>query len=144
MRKEEMDWKRVFFAGIGGTIVNIIYSMTICTQIIVPWLKEVTGPELWVEETGLFLPTMIAFGTIICFLWAFGYALLYKGIPGAGIAKGVIYGILVMWILGVLPHMAALYLHTTISPEIIWIFITANALLRAIILGVTYAITYKE
>ena len=144
MRKEEMNWKRVLFAGIGGTIVNIIYSMVICNQIIIPWLKEVTAPKLWVEETGLFLPTMIVFCIVICFLWAFGYAVLYKGIPGAGITKGVVYGILVMWMLGVLPHMVALYLHTTISPEIIWIFITANALLRGIILGATYAVIYKE
>lgn len=139
-----MNWKRILFAGIAGTIVNTIYSMVICTGIIIPWLKEVTASQLWVEETELFLPTMIVFGIVICFLWAFGYAVLYKGIPGAGIAKGVVYGILVMWILGVLPHMVALYLHTTISPEIIWIFITANALLRGIILGATYGVIYKE
>lgn len=138
-----MNWKRVLLAGIGGSIVNIIYSMLICTQFLIPWLKEATGPELWVEETGLFLPTMIVFGFAICFLWAFGYALLYEGIPGTGVAKGVVYGILLLWILGVLPHMVALYLHTTISAEIIWIFITANALLRGIVLGATYALIYK-
>jgi len=113
-------------------------------QIVIPWLKEVTSPELWVEETALHLPTMIVFGFAICFLWAFGYALIYKGIPGTGVSKGLVYGIIVLWMLGVLPHMAALYLETTISAEVIWIFITANALIRGIILGITYALLYKE
>lgn len=138
-----MNWKRALLAGIGGAIVNVIYSMLICTQLIIPWLKEVTAPELWIEETALYLPTMIMFGFAVCILWAFGYALLYNGIPGTGVAKGVVYGI-VLWILGVLPNMAALYLHTTISPEIIWVFITANSLFRGIILGATYAVIYKE
>lgn len=123
--------------------MNIIYSMTVCTQLLIPWLKEVTDPGLWVEETALYLPTMMVFGLAVCFLWAFGYALLYKGIPGTGIAKGVVYGIL-LWVLGILPNMAALYLHTTISAEIIWVFITANGLLRGIVLGATYALIYKE
>lgn len=140
----KMDWKRVLLAGIGGTIVNIVYSMLVCTQFIIPWLKEVTPPELWIEETALYLPIMMVFGFAVCFLWAFGYALLYKGLPGTGISKGVVYGILVLWVLGVLPNMAALYLHTTISAEIIWVFITANSLLRGIVLGVTYGFIYKE
>ncbi len=123
--------------------MNIIYSMTVCTQLLIPWLKEVTDPGLWVKETALYLPTMMVFGLAVCFLWAFGYALLYKGIPGTGIAKGVVYGIL-LWILGILPNMAALYLHTKISAEIIWVFITANGLLRGIVLGATYGFIYKE
>lgn len=138
-----MNWKKALLAGIGGAIVNIIYSMLFCTNLLVPWLKEVTAPELWVEETTLFLPTMIVFGFAVCFIWAFGYALLYKGIPGTGVSKGVVYGIL-LWILGILPNMAALYLHTTISAEIIWFFITANGLFRGIVLGATYALIYKE
>lgn len=91
-----MNKKRTLLAGIGGAIVNAIYSIIVCTNIVIPWLKEVTSPELWVEETALFLPTMIVFGFVICFLWAFGYALLYKGIPGTGIVKGLVYGIFVL------------------------------------------------
>lgn len=68
---------------------------------------------------------MMVFGVAICFLWAFGYAILYEGNPGTGIMKGVAYGI-VLWLFGILPHMAAIYLHTTISGEIIWVFITLN------------------
>jgi hypothetical protein len=102
-----MNWKRALLAGIGGAVVNAIYSMLFCTQLLVHWLKEVTAPELWVEETALFLPTMIVFGFAVCFLWAFDYALLYKGIPGTGVSKGVVYGILVLWMLGILPNMAA-------------------------------------
>jgi len=139
-----MNWKRALLAGLGGTIANIIYSMLVCSQFIIPWLKEVTAPDLWIEETPLYLPTMILFGFALCFLWAFGYALLYKGIPGTGVTRGLVYGIFVLWLLGVLPHMAALYLHTTISAEIIWVFITANGLFRGIVVGVTYALIYKE
>lgn len=140
----KMNYKKALLAGIGGAIVNVVYSMIICTEILVAWLKEVTASELWVEETGLFLPSMIVFGFAICFLWAFGYALLYKGIPGTGVVKGVVYGVIVLGVLGVLPHMVALYLHTTISAEIIWIFITANAFVRGAVLGATYALIYKE
>ena len=138
-----MNLKKAIIAGICGGIVNVIYSMTICTRLITPWLKGVTGEALWKPETGLYLPTMIVFGFAICILWALGYALLYKGIPGTGLMKGVAYGI-ALWLLGLLPHTTALYLHTTISPEVIWVFLTANGLFRGIVLGLTFAAIYKE
>jgi len=114
----------------------------VCTHLIIPWVKKVTPPNFWVPETGPHLLIMIIFGFAICILWAFGYALLYKGLPGSGLSKGVLYGFL-LWLLGVLPHTLALHLHTNIWPEFNWVFLSADSLGRWVILGVVYASIYK-
>lgn len=101
-----------------------------------------TPSDLWVPETGLHIFIMIIFGFAICILWAFGYALLYKGLPGSGLGKGVIYEFL-LWLLGMLPNTLALHLHTNIWPEFNWFFLSVNSLIRWIILGMIYALIYK-
>jgi hypothetical protein len=137
-----MNFKKVLIAGVVGAIVNAVYSILVCTNLIIPWVKRVTPSDFWVPETGLHTFIMIIFGFAICILWAFGYALLYKGLPGTGLSKGVIYGFL-LWLLGMLPHTLALHLHTNIWPEFNWIFLSVNSLIRWIILGMIYSLVYK-
>lgn len=137
-----MNWRRVLIAGVVGGVANAVYSVLVCTNLIIPWVKKVTPPDFWVPETGLHTLIMIVFGFAICILWAFGYALLYKGIPGSGLSKGLLYGFL-LWLLGILPQTLALHLHTNIWPEFNWVFLSANSLVRWVILGVVYASIYK-
>ena len=137
-----MNFKKILIAGMVGAVINSIYSIIVCSRLIIPYTKRVTPFDFWIPETGLHTFIMIIFGFVICILWAFGYALLYKGIPGSGISKGVIYGFL-LWLLGMLPNNIALQLHTNIWPEFNWIFLSVGNLIRWIILGMIYALFYK-
>lgn len=137
-----MNAKKFVVAGVVGGVVNAIYSMLVCNLLIQPWLERITGVDFWVPIGGIHIPIMIIFGFAICFLWAFGYALLYKAIPGKGVIKGIVYGLL-LWLLALLPHTLALHLHTTIWPEFNWVFLTANNLIRWMILGIFYGAIYK-
>ena len=137
-----MMFKKVLIAGVVGAVVNAVYSILICGQLIIPHVKRVTPSDFWIPQTGIHTLIMIMFGFVVCILWAFGYALLYKGIPGIGISKGVIYGCL-LWLLGILPNNLALQLHTNIWPEFNWIFLSLSSLIRWVILGMIYALLYK-
>jgi len=137
-----MNLKKVLIAGIIAGVVNTVYSILVCSGFIMPYLEEITGSDFWVENTVSHIAIMTIFSFSICILWAFGYALLYKGIPGSGLSKGVAYGFL-LWLLGILPQTVALHLHTTIWPEFNWVFLSINSLVRWLILGLVYAFIYK-
>jgi len=137
-----MNLKKVLIAGVAAGIVNTIYSILVCSGLIMPYLEEITGSDFWVENTVSHIAIMTVFSFSTCILWAFGYALLYKGIPGSGLIKGVSYGFL-LWLLGILPQTVALHLHTTIWPEFNWVFLSINSLVRWLILGLVYAFIYK-
>jgi hypothetical protein len=137
-----MNLKKVLIAGVVGAVINAIYSILVSSQLIIPYVKRVTPSDLWIPETGFHTFIMIIFGFAICILWAFGYALLYKGIPGTGLSKGVIYGLL-LWLLVMLPNNLALQLHTNIWPEFNWVYLSVDSLIRRIILGMICALIYK-
>jgi len=140
--KIKINSKKVIIAGIVGGIVNTIYSILVCSGIMMPYLEEITGKDFWIPNTVAHIAIMTVFSFLICILWAFGYAILYKGIPGVGLSKGVSYGFL-LWLLGILPQTVALHLHTTIWPEFNWVFLSINSLVRWLILGIVYATIYK-
>jgi uncharacterized membrane protein YagU involved in acid resistance len=137
-----MNLKKVLIAGVVGAVINAIYSILVSSQLIIPYVKRVTPSDLWIPETGFHTFIMIIFGFAICILWAFGYALLYKGIPGIGLSKGVNYGLL-LWLLVMLPNNLALQLHTNIWPEFNWVYLSVDSLIRRIILGMICALIYK-
>ena len=53
-------------------------------------------------------------GLFRAIIFALVYALLYKGIPGEGVKKGMIYGNLV-WLVGALAGMASMPVYMTIA-----------------------------
>ena len=137
-----MNARRLVLAGIAGGVANAVYSMLVCTRLIIPFVKQVTPDGFWVPSSGQHIATMVLFGFAACLLWAFGYALLYRGIPGRGVSKGLVYGLL-LWLLAILPNNAALHLHTGIWPEFNWVFLGVNNLLRWLLLGAVFALIYK-
>ena len=76
-----MDWKRALIAGVVAGIINIIYSIAVCSNLIIPYLETITGSDYWVTSTGAHIAIMAVFSICICILWAFGFALLFKSIP---------------------------------------------------------------
>jgi len=139
----EINWKKLLIAGVIGGIINIIYSVAVCTNLILPFLETITGPEYWSANTPEHIAVMALFSIFACIIWAFGFALFFKSIPGSGIIKGLSYGFL-LWFIGILPQTVALHLHTQMWVEFNWLFLSVNSLIRWTILGIVFSLIYKE
>ena len=139
-----MNLKRALIAGVVVAIVSAIFSMLTCgwlfnwvyllepTNIWKP-MEEVSGMwYLWVNLGGLFNGIMLALV----------YALLYKGIPGTGIVKGLWYGGLV-WLIGMIPGMFATYTFMTVATTAV-IYWTVSGLFHYLLSGAIIGAIYKE
>ena len=40
-----MNLKKVLIAGVVGAVANAVYSILVCSQLIIPYVKKVTPPE---------------------------------------------------------------------------------------------------
>lgn len=60
----------------------------------------------------------IIFGIITGILLAFAYAIIRRGVPGAGIKRGLMYGLIVFLVAGV-PGSLSLYLLVNLPPMLI-------------------------
>lgn len=139
----EINWRKLLIAGVFGGIINIIYSVAVCTNLMLPFLETITGPEYWIANTPEHIAVMAIFSIFACIIWAFGFALFFKSIPGSGITKGVSYGFL-LWFIGILPQTVALHLHTQMWVEFNWVFLSVNSLIRWTILGIVFSQIYNE
>ena len=106
-----------------------------------PWLweKHLLGTDLAAK-----LPAMAAM-SLISILWgfafAFGYALLYRGIPSKGWSRGVIFG-LMAWALSILPLGLLDLQLTKIPPNISLVTRIALSLPVMLILGAVCGFIY--
>ena len=139
----DINWKKLIIAGVIGGIINIIYSVAVCTNLIIPYLEPITGSDYWITSTPEHIAIMAVFSICACIIWAFGFALFYKSIPGSGLVKGLSYGFL-LWFIAILPQTIALHLHTQMWAEFNWVFLSVNSLIRWIILGIVFSLIYKE
>jgi hypothetical protein len=81
-------------------------------------------------------------GIIRALLFALVFAILYKGIPGKGITKGIVYGVLV-WLVGALTGMASLPFYMTIATTVV-IYWILQQLALGVINGAIVGVIYKE
>jgi len=139
----DISWKKLLIAGVIGGFINIIYSVVVCSNLMLPYLEPITGVDYWISSTPEHIAIMAIFSICACIIWSFGFALFYKSIPGSGIAKGIAYGFL-LWFIGILPQTIALQLHTQMWAEFNWVFLSANSLIRWTILGIVFSLIYKE
>jgi hypothetical protein len=87
---------------------------------------------VWINLVGLF----------VAIVFALVYARLYKGIPGEGIKKGLMYGFIV-WLVGALSWVLPLPFFMTIATGVV-IYWIAIDLVRYLLLGAVVAVIYKE
>lgn len=81
-----------------------------------------------------------AIGLLVSLAFVLVYAVLYKGIPGTGVKKGLMYGLLV-WAVGSL-GMASMPYYMTIAPAVVLYWIL-NFLAAHLIYGLLVGIIYK-
>lgn len=99
----------------------------------------------WTPAMGLNIPvswpTLLLLNIVLALVFAWVFALLYKGIPGRGVTKGLVFGALA-WLIGVLPPMTTLYLMTNIAPGAL-VYFTVQGLVEWLVYGAIIAAIYK-
>jgi hypothetical protein len=137
-----MNAKRIVIAGVVVWIVNSIFFILG----LFPWVYQLP-PDIWRDFTAvpatvfnLIGPHVI--GLIRAMLFALVFAILYKGIPGTGVFKGMIYGVLV-WIVGALSGMPSMPFYMTIATGVV-IYWIIQQLVLGVINGAIVGVLYKE
>lgn len=136
-----MNYKRFILAGIAIWIFGVAWAFLTCGWLF-NWVYQIP-PIIWktpeeMMTTQSFLGSN-AIGLLISLIFVLVYAVLYKGIPGTGVKKGLMYGLLV-WAIGSL-GMASLPYYMTIAPAVVlyWIlnFLVAH-LIHGLLVGAIY------
>lgn len=84
-----MNGGLILSAGMAGGAANAVYSILVCSKRIIPQVGRITPTSFWALETWRHVLTTIVYGLEVCLLWAFGSALLFKGLTASGPVKRV-------------------------------------------------------
>jgi hypothetical protein len=140
-----MNVKRIVIAGVVVWIVSSIFFFLTCGWLY-KWVYQLP-PNIWrdwatMPATAVNLIGPHVIGIIRGLLFALVFAILYKGIPGKGITKGIVYGVLV-WLVGALTGMASLPFYMTIATTVV-IYWILQQLVLGVINGAIVGVIYKE
>jgi hypothetical protein len=83
---------------------------------------------------------LIAGNTLAAIVFAVVYAILFKGIPGTGLRKGLVFGVIV-WLIGVVPAIFTMYIMMNIHPGALLYFL-AQAFVEYLVYGAVVALVY--
>jgi hypothetical protein len=132
-----MKFSKIVLGSIIVWIVSTIYLWLTCGWLF-KWVYEIEPTVAWKGAMGgntVFASLLL--GLIVAFLFSYVFSVLYKGIPGKGINKGLAYGFLV-WLVGGLSGVITmpLYMNIAVSVVIYWaISFLALKLINGAILG---------
>jgi hypothetical protein len=140
-----MNAKRIVIAGLVVWIVSSIFFFLTCRWLF-KWVYKLP-PNIWrdftaMQASALNLIGPHVIGIIRALLFTLVFAILYKGIPGKGITKGIVYGVLV-WLVGALTGMASMPFYMTIATGVV-IYWIIQQLVLGVINGAIVGVLYKE
>jgi len=105
-------------------IIGTAFTFLTCGWLFT-WIYEIP-PVIWhpidqMMSTSNLIWSNLA-GLLSSFIFVAVFMVFYKGIPGEGIKKGLIYGFLI-WLVGTLSGMMSMPLYMTIAPAVVayWI-----------------------
>lgn len=141
-----MNFRHIVFAGIAINFVSFIVGGGSYFLFGRVFELEPTSIWKWTPAMGLNIPvswmTLFLLNIILAIIFAWVFAILYKGIPGQGVRKGLAFGFLA-WLIGVLPAMTTLYLVTNIAPLAL-VYFTVQGLFEWLVYGAVIAAIYRE
>ena len=137
-----MNTKRIILASVIIWLVSTAFTWLTCGWLFT-WVYEIP-PMIWLPPEEMMSTNSLVlsniFGIVISFIFTLVYAVLYKGIPGKGFKKGMIYGIL-LWLVGALSGLITMPFYMTIATAVISYWIISSLALNLIngaILGAIY------
>jgi MFS family permease len=129
-----MDIKRILISGVVIWLVGTVFGFLTCGWLF-NWVYTLP-PNIWKD------PAVNLTGLACAIIFTSVYALLYKGIPGEGVKKGMTYGILV-WLVGALTGIASMPFYMTIATTVV-VYWLLQALVLGLINGAIVGSIYKE
>lgn len=91
---------------------------------------------------GMNMVFMYGLSLIGYFFFALVFAVLYKGIPGKGVKKGLMYGLL-LWLVTAFLGMSTMPFYMNIAPVLV-IYWIAQALIMDLVGGAILGAIYKK
>jgi len=139
-----MDVKKIIFASVIIWIVGSIVGMLTCGWLF-NWVYMLP-PLIWKDPKVMLAPiNMLAsysIGLISAIIFTSVYSLIKNAIPGTGIKKGAIYG-MIIWAVGALTGISIMPIYMTIATTVVvyWIL---QALAMNMINGAIVAAIIKD
>jgi len=139
-----MNIPKIIIAGVAVWLTNTVLGFLTCGKLF-NWVYEIP-PNVWkdpeVMMSGSNLLWINLFGLVSGLIFASAFGWLFKGIPGEGIKKGIVFGIIV-WLVGPLTGIASMGFFMTIATAVLvyWII---QAFFTLIIDGIIVSLIYKE
>ncbi len=137
-----MNTKKIIISSVVIWIVSVAFGFLTCGWLF-NWVYQLP-PNIWKspEAMAVNLIWMNLIGLLTAIIFASVFALLYKGIPGQGIKKGINYGFII-WLVSALSGMITMPFYMTIATTVVvyWIIL---ALALNIINGAIIGAIYKE
>lgn len=143
---KNINFSRVIWAGVAINFVSFIVGGGSYFLFGGVFNLEPTNIWKWTPAMGFNIPVswpiLFLMNIVLAIAFAWVFALLYKGIPGKGVRKGVNFGLLA-WLIGVIPPMTTLFLMTNMAFLAI-IYFTIQGLVEWVVYGSVIAAIYKE
>jgi len=98
------------------------------------------NPEQTADMSVGWWVVLIGGNTLAAIVFALVYAILFNGIPGTGLRKGLVFG-LIVWLIGVVPAIFTMYIMMNIHPAALLYFLT-QALVEYFVYGAAVALVY--
>ena len=106
------------------------------------WVYNIEPINIWKSAEEMPFVLMGITNFIFAFLLVLVYSLIYKGLPGKGVAKGLWFGLFV-WLVGALPGNFALGMVTTMATQVI-IYWIVSFLIASLWQGLIIAVMYGK
>ncbi|PKL72558.1 hypothetical protein CVV26_00920 [Candidatus Kuenenbacteria bacterium HGW-Kuenenbacteria-1] len=142
-KDKKISLRKVLLAGLVVAIVSSAWGMLTCGWLF-NWVYLLEPTQTWRNvnfQDPIFMSIYYVGIFILNFLFTWGFALLYHGIPGEKIEKGIWYGFLI-WLVGILPGLFTTYMFINIA-EIVIMYWIVNLLIERVIVGIIISLIYK-
>ncbi|MEK9149510.1 MAG: hypothetical protein AAB267_05630 [Candidatus Desantisbacteria bacterium] len=130
---------RMLIAGVVARIAGTIFGIATCGWLF-NWVYTLEPTEIWKPMAGpppiWFNAASLGLGIVLALV----YALLYRGIPGKGIVKGLVFGLFI-WLVGTLPGMLSTYTFMRVATTVV-IYWTILGLVALLVEGAIIAAIY--
>lgn len=134
--------KKVLLAGLAAFGISLVFGFLTCGWLF-NWVYLLEPVSIWKPYTASLMTYNIIGTLVLSIILAAVYAVVYKGLPAKdNLKKGVQYG-LVVWLVGVLPGMYALFNWTTMNTVVV-VYWLAAFLVRHLLVGAAIGAIYKE
>lgn len=130
---------RLVIAGVVVGVLQGVWGFLTCGWLF-NWVYKLEPTNIWKSVEQMPFMLMNIANIIFAFLLALVYAVIYQGLPGKGLAKGLWFGFFV-WLVGGLPGTIALGMVTTMATGVViyWIIsFLAISLWQGLIIAAIY------